>query len=126
MKRVLVDTSVLIEFLRVRNRKTVYEEILHKKYLPVISFITSAELWAGSSVWQSKKKKEILKNLLLGIEIILPSLPTLKLSGKLKVTYNISLADAFIAACALENKLPLLTLNLKDFEKVRGIKFLNP
>lgn len=122
MKKVLVDTSVLIEFLRIRKKKTVYEEILRQKWLPVISFITSAELWAGRSVWENKKKKEILENLLSGIEIIFPSLDTLKLSGKLKVTYNISLSDAFIAACALENRLSLITLNFKDFKKIKQLK----
>ena len=46
MKKVVVDTSVLIEFLRVKDQPTVYEALLDKGYMPVIIFITVAELWA--------------------------------------------------------------------------------
>lgn len=126
MKKVLIDTSILIEFLRLKRKKTVYEEILAKKYRPVISFITMAELWAGKSVWEKKDKAVLLENLLAGIEIIFPSLSTLKLSGKLRAKYRISLLDAFIAACAIEKKLPLSTLNVRDFKKIKGIKILEP
>lgn len=122
MKKVLVDTSVLIEFLRVKTKETIYEKILAKRRQPVVSFITPAELWAGRSVWENKKKAELLGTLLSGIEIVFPALATLKLSGKLKVKYQISLLDAFIAAAAIEKGLPLITLNLKDFKKIKELK----
>ncbi|MBL7150684.1 PIN domain-containing protein [Candidatus Microgenomates bacterium] len=124
MKKVLIDTSVLIEFLRVKKKKTLYERILTGKWRPVVSFITPAELWAGKSVWQDKNKTELLENLLSGIEIIFPSPVTLKLTGKLRAQYQISLLDAFIAAAAIEQKLSLATFNLKDFKKIKEVKVL--
>lgn len=124
MKKILIDTSILIEFLRVKKKETFYEKILTKKWRPVVSFITPAELWAGSSVWQSKSKARILEITLSGIEIIFPSFSTLKLSGKLRAKYKISLLDAFIASNAIEEKLPLATLNLKDFKKIKKLKIL--
>ena len=36
--------------------------------------------------------------------------------------YTISFQDAYIAVTSIFNKLPLLTLNTKDFEKVEGIR----
>ena len=122
MKKILIDTPVLIEFLRIKKKKTFYEEILADEWRPVVSFITPAELWAGQSVWESKDKAESLETLLKGIEVVLPSLSTLKLSGKLRAKHKISLLDAFIAAAALEEKLPLGTLNTKDFEKIEKLE----
>ena len=124
MKKVLVDTSVLIEFLRVKKEKTFYEKILENSYQPVVSFITAAELWAGKSVWESKKKARALEVVLEGVEIVFPGLSTLKLAREITVKYRISLIDGFIAAAGLEEKLPLATLNLKDFGKIKGIKIL--
>lgn len=120
MKKVLVDTSVLVEFLRIKE-KTVYREVLSKGWRPVVSFITPAELWAGRSAWEDKGKTKALEKLLSAIEIVFPQASTLKLSGKLRAHYQISLLDAFIAACAIEEKLPLFTLNLRDFKKIKGV-----
>jgi len=122
MKRVLIDTSVLVEFLRVKKKKTVYGEVLSKGWRPVVSFISPAELWAGKSAWEDKDKTKALKKLLSAIEVVFPQASTLKLSGKLRACYQISLLDAFIAAGAIEEKLPLLTLNLKEFKKIKGLK----
>lgn len=122
MKKILIDTSALVEFLRLKKKETLYEKILIERWQPVVSFITPAELWAGKSVWESTSKAQWLENLLSAVEIVFPSLSTLRLSGKLRAKYQISLLDAFIAACAIEKKLPLATLNLKDFKKIKEVK----
>jgi len=125
MEKVLVDTSVLIEFLRIKTKKTIYEKILARGWRPVVSFITPAELWAGKSVWEDKKNAKSLKSLLSGVEIIFPTFATLKLSGKLRAKYNkISLLDIFIAVAAIEQGLQLITLNTKDFEKIEELEIL--
>lgn len=124
MTEVLLDTSVLIEFLRAKGKKTAFEQLLARGWRPAISFITLAELWAGKSVWESKEKTAVLEKLLSGMRVILPAAEVLKLSGKLKAEYGISLLDAFIAAEALQKKLPLATLNQKDFGKIKGLKLL--
>jgi len=122
MKKVLVDTSVIVEFLRVKEEETLYEKVLGEKIQPVVSFITPAELWAGESVWESKEKAKFLEIVLSGVEVVFPGVSTLKLAGKLRAKYKISLLDAFVAAAAIEEKLSLATLNTKDFGKIKGVK----
>ena len=124
MKKILIDTSVLIEYLRLKNKTTSYEKIIAANWKPVFNFITVAELWAGKSAWESRNKTQLLENLLSGAIIILPLKSSLKKAGKIKAQYNISLPDAFIASCAIEKKLILATLNTKDFAKIKGLKLL--
>ena len=44
----------------------------------------------------------------------------------IKRKYNTKLADAIIAATAVEHDFTLLTRNTKDFEKIEGLSLLNP
>jgi len=43
-------------------------------------------------------------------------------AGEIKAKYNLDLIDAIIGATAILHNLDLVTLNIKDFEKIRGIK----
>lgn len=98
MKKILLDTSVLI---------------------------THTELYAGESVWQKKEAKRELEKLLSGLEIIIPNLEVSKLAGKIRAKYQVNLLDALIAAEAVTSRLPLSTLNLKDFGKIKGVKLFH-
>lgn len=122
MKKVVVDTSVLIEFLRVKDQPTVYEALLDKGYMPVISFITVAELWAGKSVWEDNNTRKLLTKLISGTIIVYPDFEILQQAGELRSKYGISLLDCFIAALALEKGFPLVTLNIKDFELIENLE----
>ena len=122
MKEIVVDTSVLIEFLRVSDRKTVYETILDKGFLPVLSFITVSELWAGKSVWEEERLRTVLEKLISGVKVVYPNYEALTHSGKLRAEHGISLLDCFIASLALDRKLPLVTLNKKDFLQIPGLQ----
>jgi predicted nucleic acid-binding protein len=44
----------------------------------------------------------------------------------LRKAYNIKLPDAIIAATALIHDLTLLTRNVGDFNKIEGLKVINP
>lgn len=44
----------------------------------------------------------------------------------LRKQYKIKLPDAIIAATALVNNWILVTINTKDFEKIKNLKFINP
>jgi len=127
MKEILLDSSVLIDFLRRKDKKkSLLIKIIDVGYSPTISLITHAELFAGRNVWRSKKAKKELEEMLSGLKIIAFDEKTSQLAGKLRARYQISLADAFIAACAIEKKLPLSTLNVRDFKQIKGIKILEP
>lgn len=123
MKKVLIDTSILIDFLRRKDKeKSLLFKLLRLNRQPAIALITHAELFAGKSVWRKKKARQELTDLIAGLEIILPNEEVSQLAGKFRAKYQINLLDAMIAAEAVISQLPLLTLNLKDFQKIRGLK----
>lgn len=125
MKKVLLDTSVLIDFLRRKDKeKSLLVKIIRSGYSPAISLITHTELYAGKSIWKSKKARTELENLLSGLEIIIIHEKVSRLAGKLRAKYEINLLDAMVAAEAATSNLSLATLNLKDFNKIREISLL--
>lgn len=125
MKKVLLDTSVLIDFLRRKDKeKSFLAEILRLDYSPVISIVTHTELFAGKSVWQKKKARDELEELLSGLKIVILNQEVSRLAGKIRAKHQIELLDAIIAAEAIISHLPLATLNLRDFEKIKGVQVL--
>lgn len=123
MKKILLDTSVLIDFLRRKDKEeSVLVRIIHSKHILAISLITHTELYAGKSVWQKREAQKELERLLSGLEIIIPDLKVSKLAGKIRARYQVNLLDALIAAEAITSHLPLATLNLKDFRKIEEVK----
>lgn len=125
MKKLLLDTSILIDFLRRKDKeRSLLVKINRLGYSPAISLITHTELFSGKSIWQKKRARRELEALLSGLEIILFNQQDSQRAGKIRARYQISLVDAIIAACALEEKLSLVTLNIKDFKKIKGLKLL--
>lgn len=123
MKKVLLDTSVLIDFLRRKDKeKSFLAEILRLDYSPVISIVTHTELFAGKRVWQKKRARDELEELLSGLKIVILNQEVSRLAGRMRAKYQIKLLEAIIAAEAIISHLPLATLNLKDFKKVKEVK----
>lgn len=120
--KVVVDTSVAIDFLRRRTAKKSIFAILSGKVELVISLITVAELYTGKSVWNNQQQQKLVEEMLLGVEIITPTLDTAREAGRLRAANTLSLADAFIAALAIKLKLPLATLDTKDFSQIKELK----
>jgi len=73
---------------------------------------------------EKEESLKFIEGLVGNCEILPPGLNTAKLAGKIlrQSNYQISFQDAQIASLALENNLPLLTLDKKDFKKIKGIK----
>lgn len=115
--KIVLDASVVIDFLRT-GRDIVFAD---KNLL--ISVVTVAELFGGESAQARGKQRELLDKFLGGVQIMFPTLADAKLVGKLKYIYRLSLGDAFVAVLALESKSALATLDRKDFEKIKGLKF---
>ena len=126
MKKVLVDTSVIIDFLRRKDKENsvFYKTFFKEKDKPTISLTTITELWAGKSM-EKKESLKFVEGLVGNCEILPPSLNTAKLAGKIlrRSNYQISFQDAQIASLALENNLLLLTLDKKDFRRIKKIKY---
>ncbi len=121
---VLVDTSVIIDYLRVKNKDlTPYSQAINAQMTPTIPLVVYSELYSGTSVWKKKEAKTELEDLLEGIEVIIPGKGIAKEAGRLKAEYNVELFDAFIAATALDQHLPLFTLNKSHFAKIPSLTF---
>lgn len=120
--RILVDTSILIEYLR----KTKKDRTILYRYSGistfVISVVTEFEFWIGVN----EKSRLFTENLLSQIHI----LPfdsscvesALVIQQQLKrINKQLPLQDLFIAATAITHNIPLLTLNSKHFVAIQDI-----
>lgn len=121
--KILVDTSVFIDYLRTQTREnSSFAQLLDQGGI-FASIITVGELYSGKSV-QTEKGKEVVEKLLAGVEILYSKYDTAQKAGELRAKYNLVIADAFIAAEAIILNLPLATLDKKDFEKIKGLKII--
>ncbi len=124
----LVDTCVISYIYKGDTRANGYKDLLTGDTL-YISFMTVAELyrWPYEKGWGEKKKQQLI--MFLKNFVVLPYDDALawqwaELCGKTCRDQPLPLADSWIAATALRHKLPLLTNNRKDFERIPGLTLL--
>lgn len=115
--RILLDTSVLIDVLRNRNRRREFlTALLDKDHTLATTVLNIAELYAGMRSGEEQVTEALLNGLLcLGI-----TGHAARLAGQLKNTWakrgkTLALADTLIAAVAIDQHCALLTDNQKDF-----------
>ncbi len=124
---VLIDTSVIIDFLR-RKDKTdswFYKLSLGDSSL-TISILTHAELYSGKSVYESPKNKRYLDAITSRLNIIALDLPISILGARLKAKSNAGLLDCLIGATAIRGGYSLATLNNKHFQEMKNLRLLKP
>ena len=120
---VMLDTSVLIEHFRKRNKgSTYYMQLIQKYKNRSISVVAKLEVLYGaraelSEYWDTVFAKMVVipftdKMVAKAHEIVL------KLKRK---SLLIEIGDVMIAATAIVCKLPLATLNRKHFECIEGL-----
>ncbi len=119
-ERLLIDTDVLIEYLRGRRKAVEYlEGLTADLYLSVISF---AELFASL---KGDEEEKLLKQLLLAFVVLPVTEKATRLGGLYRRDYGRShgtgLADALIAATTEENGADLVTFNRRHFPMVSRI-----
>lgn len=115
MTRILLDSDVLVDHLRGRHRIVAGSDDLH------VSAITRAELFSGHGAEERRVRRllEPMTNLPVDTAIA-------ERAGRLRRGANRRLPDALIAATALEHRLTLVTRNVRDFERIRGLKIRPP
>lgn len=121
----LLDTSVVIEAIRLRGIEV--EGFLRIKYgrENYLSTITIAEIFSGQSA-QKKEVEQFLRYLIACFKELSINQEEAILAGRLRCFYKIDMADALIAATAINSGLVLATRNQKDFRKVPGLKIIKP
>lgn len=125
---VILDTNILIDALRRKNGKTVLEKILETISSDdlAISVISIQELYQGKSVVISEKEAD-MQALLAPLKILPYSYDVAKRAGEIvrEKKYEITFADAAIAATAVINACPLATLDKKEFTGITGLELLS-
>jgi predicted nucleic acid-binding protein len=125
-KSVLVDTSIIIDYLRLKNKKETYLYKLIKRGFSIkISMITHTELYAGKSVWENRKVRSVLEKLVGGFQILKLTEERSLLAGELRAHLDMQVMDAIIAATALSKNLPLASFNYKHFKDVEGLELFH-
>jgi predicted nucleic acid-binding protein len=116
----LIDTDVLIDYLRDYSAAVSYVEAQQERFL--ISVMTVAELYAGVRDGEERARLEQF----LGAFEIIPLDLHLAVQGGLyrrdySKSHNVGLADAIIAATATQRQVPLVTLNRKHFPMLQDV-----
>ena len=125
MAKVLLDTSIIIDFLRRKDKKnSALINLSRGDNQLFISIITHTELYAGKSVWHKKAAMAELEAIFSGTTVIELSTEISQKAGEIKAKYNLHLFDAIIAATALISNSALATMNIKDFIVVENLKLL--
>lgn len=121
MKNILVDTDVMIEFLR-GNAKAVNFITSHFEQI-MLSSVTVAELYSGV---RDGKEREALDAFIARIHVVPISAKVAMQGGLYKRDYfkshGTGLADAMIAATADSSGEPLFTFNRKHFPMLKNVK----
>ncbi len=126
MSKVLLDTSIIIDFLRQNNKAEALLYKLAKSEDLFISIVTHTEIYAGKSVWEKEKAKREVEDLFSGLNILPLTTEISELAGNLKAyNHDRSLLDCIIGATAKYHDLNLASFNKKDFEVMSGVELLD-
>jgi len=121
-QKILVDTDVLIDFLRKQETARILLEKASQAADLYLSVVTLAELLAGMRPSEEKATEGLIQ----GFSILQVNEKIARRAGALRHHYKkVLLPDCLIAATALEEDCLLLTGNRKDYP-FDGIKFFIP
>ena len=123
-KPVLVDTDVLIDFLRGREQAVSFVHMESDRI--ILSSIVVAELYAGVRGGRGETEQSALERFLSLFRVVDVTAAIARLGGLYKRDYGkshgISLADAVVAATATLENAELKTLNVKHYPMFDAIE----
>lgn len=126
MRKVIIDTDIIIDHLRQPHQATLFRKLTQDKNLKILlPAVCLTELHIGKSSAESGEEKR-LQNAVKKTKLVLADKNISKRAGILIRNYlQLYLADALVAATAIEEKTPLCTFNKAHFEKISGLKLFN-
>lgn len=126
MEERLFDTNILVDHLRGNPKATeLLERVREGGIVGYISILTEAELFAGKDAEDYRKRALLAELLSLFNKINIDEIIA-KVAGEFKRRYQITLADAIIAATAFVLRCKLATKNMKDFKRIKEIAAEEP
>lgn len=112
LQKILVDTDILIDFLRKKDESRLLLEKASRSADLYLSVVTVAELLAGMRPSEEKATEELIG----GFSVLTVTERIARRAGALRRRYkNVLLPDCLIAATSLEEDCLLLTGNRKDY-----------
>lgn len=115
--KLLLDTSILIDVLRLKNQRSeLLAKLVREGQTLCTTTLNIAEIYAGMRPAEEARTEALLS----GLEVYELNGASARLAGKLKNTWarkghTLALADMIVAALAIERGCALLTDNRKDF-----------
>lgn len=125
-KRLMIDTSILIEYFRKTNKDNskLFSHLRNYNEL-CISTITVFELYNGAPIEQKQYWDKVLESFTILSFDRYAAIEAANIVEKLKKKRkSIDKADLFIAAIAIVNNLSLDTLNTKHFIHIENLNLL--
>lgn len=122
-RRILIDTSVIIDYLRSTDRQKTLFVSLFNQYELCLSVITVFELYNGAVTLSKKHDIQILCDELYIIDL---NLETAKLASEIYLNLRkknkiIEFRDILIGATAMHLDLMIATLNKKHFKRIENL-----
>jgi len=123
--RICLDTSILIDYYRKKEKSKTLFVKLSIKYSFSISVITKMEILIGIT----ETHKDFWKSVFQKIEIIPLTEPETGIAADIvrnltKQNKIIGIKDILIGSTAISKGLKLATLNKKDFNKIEGLELV--
>ena len=124
--RILIDTGIVIEYLRSYDRGNTQFVKLFRDYDLCISTISVFELYNGAS---DDKKQNDINAICKSIEVVDFNLDISKAASEIyrhlrKVNKLIEFRDILIGATAIEQQIKIATNNKKHFERIPNIDLM--
>jgi predicted nucleic acid-binding protein len=122
---VVVDTCVFVKHWRSKNKAdTLLAKLLHQRKV-YVSAVAKYEVLAGANERDMEEWNQIFESITvlpfdeMTIDVARKIFRQLKQENKI-----VSLGDILIAATAMANDMPLVTLNRGHFECIRGLRLV--
>lgn len=124
--KVLIDTPIIIDFLRKGHKDKTILWSLRQQYVCVMSSVTLFELLVSAKTAQHQ---EAINKLCCWIDILPFDERSAEISAEIYISLKnqnnlIEFRDIFIAATAKQYQLKLATLNTKHFTRIENLQLL--
>lgn len=126
--RLVIDTSVLVDYRRQAPLAEDYVFPLFKRRVAVVHPVTAAELLDGAR--DRRDQREVMEFVrAFGRLLLVKSADferCLAIMAEVRLSHGVGWPDCLIGATCLRLGLPLVTLNDKHFRAIRGLKVVRP
>ena len=123
--RILIDTSVIIDHFRKKQKEKSLLYDLSKENILFLSAVSKFEFLVGTKPSQISQTEKIINGFsILSFNSNVAGVAS-RIAKKLKSENRIiEFRDIFIAATAIANNMPLSTLNVKHFERIDDLELV--